>query len=215
MSDTEKTGNGPSLADLEREIAANTQKPDPKPATAAKPAASTIPPAPPPRRSGGGGGGGGLLGGTALLLALGAAGLSGYSFWRDWTAPPPATADLSPLSDRIAALETREQGLRSALGSLTARLDTLESRLSGDTAVVTREPVPDADTSTAPHGTVDISVTEALADRIAALEDRKAETVDLGPLSHRVQTLEEVTAEVIPRLTMLKHGARWVPWARR
>lgn len=204
MSDTEKTGNGPSLADLEREIAANTQKPDPKPATAAKPAASTIPPAPPPRRSGGGGGGGGLLGGTALLLALGAAGLSGYSFWRDWTAPPPATADLSPLSDRIAALETREQGLRSALGSLTARLDTLESRLSGDTAVVTREPVPDADTSTAPHGTVDISVTEALADRIAALEDRKAETVDLGPLSHRVQTLEEVTAEVIPRLTMLE-----------
>ncbi len=202
MSDTEKTGNGPSLADLEREIAANAQKPDPKPATAAKPTASTIPPAPTPRRSGGGGGG--LLGGTALLLALGAAGLSGYGFWRDWTAPPPAAADLSPLSDRVAAVETRQQELRAALDSLSKRQDALESRLSGDTTVVTREPAPDAKSPAAPHGTVDISVTEALADRIAALEDRKAETVDLGPLSHRVQTLEEVTAEVIPRLTMLE-----------
>lgn len=201
MSDTEKTGIDPSLADLEREIASNAQKPDPKPATAAKPAASTIPPAPSPRR---GGGGGNLLGGTALLLALGAAGLSGYGIWRDWTAPPPATADLSPLSDRIAALETREQGLRSALGNLTARLDTLESRLSGSSTAVAPDQAPGEDSRSAPHGTVDISVTEALADRVAALEDRKAETVDLGPLSHRVQTLEEVTAEVIPRLTMLE-----------
>lgn len=201
MSDTDKTGISPSLADLEREIAANAQKPEPKPepkpAGTTKPTASAIPPA--PRRSGGG-----LLGGTALLLALGAAGLSGYGFWRDWTAPPPASADLSPLSDRIAALETRQQELRTALDGLSRRQDTLDSRLSGGSTAVTRDPLPGPDGQPAPHGTVDISATEALADRIAALEEQKTETVDLGPLSHRVQTLEEVTAEVIPRLTMLE-----------
>lgn len=195
MSDTEKTGNGPSLADLEREIAARAQKPEPKPA-ATRPAASS--PAPAPRRSGG------LLGGTALLLALGATGLSGYGAWRDWTAPTPVSSDLSPLSDRIAAVEMQQQDLRAALDSLTKRQDMLEQRLSGDMTLIPREPGPDNQAPAPQHGTVDISATEALADRIAALEDRTTETVDLGPLSHRVQTLEEVTAEVIPRLTMLE-----------
>lgn len=194
MSDSDKTGKGPSLDDLEREIAANAQKPEAKPATPRM--------APPPivaaKR-----GGGGLLGGTALLLALGAAGLSGYGVWRDLNAPPPAMADLSPLAQRLNAVETEQQALRASLDSLSKRQDALEARLSGETTIVARETVtvpPEA----GPQGGVDISATQALADRIAALEDRKTETVDLSPLTHRVQTLEEVSAEVIPRLTMLE-----------
>ncbi|MBJ7415766.1 MAG: hypothetical protein JHC88_10000, partial [Niveispirillum sp.] len=194
MSDSDKTGKGPSLADLEREIASNAQKPEAKPAT---PKLNPAPVA--ARRSGGGG----LLGGTALLLALGAAGLSGYGFWRDWTAPPPATADLSPLAQRLNEVETAQQALRTSLETLSKRQDALERRLSGDTTIVARETV-QVPTEQGPQGGVDISATEALADRIAALEDRKTETVDLGPLTHRVQTLEEVSAEVIPRLTMLE-----------
>lgn len=194
MSDSDKTGKGPSLADLEREIAASAQKPD------AKPAAPKVNPQPvAAKRSSGGG----LLGGTALLLALGAAGLSGYGFWRDWTAPPPATADLSPLAQRLNAVETEQQALRASLETLSKRQEALESRLSGEATIVARETVP-AQTGAGPQGGVDISATEALADRIAALEDRKTETVDLAPLTHRVQTLEEVSAEVIPRLTMLE-----------
>lgn len=197
MSDTEKTGKSPSLADLEREIAANAQKPEAKPA-AAKPAS---PPTPAPRRNGSGG----VLAGTALLLALGAAGLSGYGFWRDWAAPLPTAADPSPLAGRVAAIETRQQELGTALAALTRRQDALEARLSGETTTVDREPLPsNGPTDSGPQGGVDISATEALADRIAALEDRKPETVDLAPLTHRVQTLEEVSAEVIPRLTMLE-----------
>lgn len=194
MSDSDKTGKGPSLDDLEREIAANAQKPEAKPATPRM----TPPPVVAAKR-----GGGGLLGGTALLLALGAAGLSGYGVWRDLNAPPPAMADLSPLSQRLNAVETEQQGLRASLDSLSKRQDALEARLSGETTIVARETVtvpPEA----GPQGGVDISATEALADRIAALEDRKTETVDLAPLTHRVQTLEEVSAEVIPRLTMLE-----------
>jgi hypothetical protein len=197
MSDSDKTGKGPSLEQLEREIAASAQKPDAKPATPRL----TPPPAPAatPKR----GGGGGLLGGTALLLALGAAGLSGYGFWRDLNTPPPATIDLSPLAQRLNTVETEQQALRTALDTLTKRQDALESRLSGDVTVVAREPVP-LPPEPGPQGGVDISATEALADRIAALEDRKTEMVDLAPLTHRVQTLEEVSAEVIPRLTMLE-----------
>lgn len=199
MSDTEKTGKSPSLADLEREIAANAQKPEAKPA-AAKPASPPTPP-PAPRRNGSGG----VLAGTALLLALGAAGLSGYGFWRDWATPLPTAADPSPLAGRVAAIETRQQELGTALAALTRRQDALEARLSGETTTVNREPLPsNGPTDSAPQGGVDISATEALADRIAALEDRKPETVDLAPLTHRVQTLEEVSAEVIPRLTMLE-----------
>ncbi|MFV3131712.1 COG4223 family protein [Niveispirillum sp. KHB5.9] len=193
MSDTEKTGKGMSLEELERDIASQ------KPAPEARPATKPVPPAPAPvvvKR------GGGLLGGTALLVALGAAGLSGYGFWLDRNAPPAAVTDLSPLATRVIAVEARQQELQAALDSLSRRQDALEARLSGDTNVVAREPVPNTDS--APQGVVDISVTEALADRIAALEDRKPESVDLGPLSHRVQTLEEVSAEVIPRLTMLE-----------
>ena len=195
MSDSDKTGNSPSLADLEREIAASAQKPD------AKPAAPKVNPQPvAAKRSNGGG----LLGGTALLLALGAAGLSGYGFWRDWTAPPPATADLSPLAQRLNAVEMEQQALRASLETLSKRQDALESRLSGEATIVARETTVPAPTGAGPQGGVDISATEALADRIAALEDRKTETVDLAPLTHRVQTLEEVSAEVIPRLTMLE-----------
>lgn len=194
MSDSDKTGKGPSLDDLEREIAANAQKPEAKPATPRM----TPPPVVAAKR-----GGGGLLGGTALLLALGAAGLSGYGFWRDLNAPPPAVADLSPLAQRLSAVETEQQALRASLDSLSKRQDALEARLSGETTIVARETVtvpPEA----GPQGGVDVSATQALADRIAALEDRKTETVDLSPLTHRVQTLEEVSAEVIPRLTMLE-----------
>lgn len=194
MSDSDKTGKGPSLDDLEREIAANARKPEAKPAT------PKLTPAPVAAKSSGGGG---LLGGTALLLALGAAGLSGYGFWRDLNAPPPAVTDLSPLSQRLNAVETEQQALRASLDALSKRQDALESRLSGETTMVEREPVP-APVEAGPQGGVDISATEALADRIAALEDRKTETVDLAPLTHRVQTLEEVSAEVIPRLTMLE-----------
>jgi len=195
MSDSDKTGKGPSLEQLEREIAASAQKPDAKPATPRMAPAPVVT----PKRSGGGG----LLGGTALLLALGAAGLSGYGFWRDLNTPPPATIDLSPLAQRLNTVETEQQALRASLDTLTKRQDALESRLSGDVTIVAREPVP-LPPEPGPQGGVDISATEALADRIAALEDRKTEMVDLAPLTHRVQTLEEVSAEVIPRLTMLE-----------
>lgn len=194
MSDSDKTGKGPSLEQLEREIAASAQKPDAKPATPRMAPAPVVT----PKRSGGG-----LLGGTALLLALGAAGLSGYGFWRDLNTPPPAMIDLSPLAQRLNTVETEQQALRTALDTLTKRQDALESRLSGDVTIVAREPVP-LPPEPALQGGVDISVNEALADRIAALEDRKTEMVDLAPLTHRVQTLEEVSAEVIPRLTMLE-----------
>jgi len=195
MSDSDKTGKGPSLEQLERELAASAQKPDAKPATPRMAPAPVVT----PRRSGGGG----LLGGTALLLALGAAGLSGYGFWRDLNTPPPAMIDLSPLAQRLNTVETEQQALRASLDTLTKRQDALESRLSGDVTVVARETVT-VPPESALQGGVDISVNEALADRIAALEDRKVEAVDLAPLTHRVQTLEEVSAEVIPRLTMLE-----------
>ncbi|OYQ32464.1 hypothetical protein CHU95_16860 [Niveispirillum lacus] len=194
MSDSDKTGKGPSLADLEREIAANAEKAAAKPVMPnLSPTASPVPAA---RR------GNGLLGGTALLLALGAVGLSGYGYWRDHTAPPLAVADLSPLTLRLNAVETEQQALRRTLDSLSQRQDALEARLAGGPAIVAREQItlpPD----TAPPA-ADLAANEALADRIAALEDQKMAPVDLTPLNNRVQTLEEVTAEVIPRLTMLE-----------
>lgn len=175
MSEHDDKGSRPNLTDLERQIAAEKVQP------AAKPVA--------PRR-----GGGGLLGGTALLLALAAVGLSGYGFWRDWMAPPPT--DTGPLADRIAAVEMRQQELTMTLSAMSKRQDALEQRRLDEVPAVTRP------TALYPDPPV-AETAEPLADRVAALEQRKS--VDLAPLSHRIQTLEEVTAELIPRLTLLEN----------
>lgn len=204
MSDADKTGNtGPrmSLEDLERDIAASSPPPSPPPPAAARPA-----PKPTPARPGGGGGA--LLGGTALLIALGAAGLSGYGFWRQLTVPAPAVtaeADLSPLSDRIAAVETQQQKLKSTLDALSRRQDALEQKLGGDINVAAREDIPaGTDSEPVPAATTDNADLTNLTDRVAALEARRQAKVDIEPLTNRVETLEEVTAEVIPRITMLE-----------
>lgn len=201
MSDADKTGStGPrmSLEDLERDIAARSPPPSPPP-----PPSSPPKPAPAPKPARTGGGVGALLGGTALLIALGAAGLSGYGVWRQLSMPAQAVADdtdLSPLADRIAAVETQQQKLKSTLDALSRRQDALEEKLGGDITVVSREDIP-AGTDSEPVPTAD---TSDLADRVAALEARKPAKLDLEPLTNRLETLEEVTAEVIPRITMLE-----------
>lgn len=225
MSDADKNtvpaGKGASLEDLEREIAAASKNSPPPPAAATKPAGTgagkPVPPAPPPARSGGGGG---LLGGTALLLALGALGLSGYGYWRDHVAVPAPVAadgslDLSPLTDRVAALETGQQDLRDMLDTLSRRQDGLEARLTAgampDAALAETPPAlsepPATPAPASPAEPPPAPRDEELAARVSALEARepeKPETVDLEPLTRRVTALETVATEIIPRVTMLE-----------
>lgn len=188
----EALGTRMNLEDLEREIAA---APAAKPASPPPPQNPVKPLTPPlPARRGGG-----LLGGTALLVALAALGLSGYGTWRDLTAPPAlaptAPPDLSPLSDRVAALETRQQ-------ELAAALDALRQADSTQPTIVGRTPVP-AEPALSPG--IPAIDTSALEQRLTALEDRPAtESTDLAPLTNRVEALEAVTTELVPRLTMLE-----------
>ncbi|MFV3074044.1 COG4223 family protein [Niveispirillum fermenti] len=234
MSDADKntvpTGKGISLEDLERDIAASSKNPPPPPppTATATPAGGMsadkpVPPPRPPARSGGG-----LLGGTALLVALGALGLSGYGYWRDhMAAPPPVAADdgadLSPLTDRVAALETRQQDLGEMLDALSRRQDSLEARLAAGTAPGTapaaaptsaEQPATPAEPQVTPsEPSVSLAEPvapprdEELAARVSALEAREPETpetVDLEPLTRRVTALETVATEMIPRVTMLE-----------
>jgi hypothetical protein len=174
------------LAELEREVTDNrndkAERPAP-PAPPAKPAPSLTPP-PRPR-------GGRLLGGTALLLALAALGLAGYSHWQQQemalaAAAPQPSIDLTPMESQIAALRADAQSDRAQVAALAKRLDNAEAQLRQLAALPTATaPAPMADApaiAQAPSNPLD------LEPQLSPLRDQ------VTALGQRVEGLEKLTA---------------------
>ncbi|MDG5497861.1 mitofilin family membrane protein [Niveispirillum sp. BGYR6] len=173
------------LAELEREVTdtRNDKAERPAPAPSAKPAPNL---APPPRRRGGR-----LLGGTALLLALAALSVAGYSHWQQQqmavtaSAPVP-TVDVTPLEAQIAALRADAQSDRTQVAALAKRLDNVEAQVRQLAAApATAAPAPLADT---PAPTQPPAAPSDLEPQLSPLRDQ------VTALGQRVDGLEKLTA---------------------
>ncbi|MQP65811.1 hypothetical protein GE253_10710 [Niveispirillum sp. SYP-B3756] len=176
------------LAELEREVTDNrndkAERPAPPTTPPAKPAPSLTPP-PRPR-------GGRLLGGTALLLALAALGLAGYSHWQQQEmalavpAPQPSI-DQTPLESQIAALRADAQSDRAQVAALAKRLDNAEAQLRQLAALpAATAPAPVATDAPATPQTPGTPVD--LEPQLAPLRDQ------VTTLGQRVDGLEKLTA---------------------
>lgn len=174
------------LAELEREVTdtRNDKAERPAPAPSAKPAPNL---APPPRRRGGR-----LLGGTALLLALAALSVAGYSHWQQQqmavtaSAPVP-TVDVTPLEAQIAALRADAQSDRTQVAALAKRLDNVEAQVRQLAAApATAVPGAVAETQAVPQAAP--AAPSDLEPQLSPLRDQ------VTALGQRVDGLEKLTA---------------------